>query len=119
LEDATAQVAGSRSLPAAEAAGMLGHHLTGAAHDDPISIGAHVRLVIAAIALWNTSYRQRAVEHLRALEVAATEALLAHLSPMDWAHVGLTRGRFFRADAAAAGGFGPLTDPADRLYRVT
>jgi TnpA family transposase len=76
-----------------------------------------LNLVIAAIALWNTLYVQRAVGHLRARDVAAPDALLAHQSPMGWAHVSLS-GDYLWADAAAAGGFRPLNDPADRLYRA-
>jgi TnpA family transposase len=76
-----------------------------------------LNLVIAAIALWNTLYMQRAVEHLRVRDVAAPDELLAHLSPMSWAHVGLT-GDYLWADAANASGFRPLNDPADRLYRA-
>jgi len=76
-----------------------------------------LNLVIAAIALWNTLYMQRAVEHLRESGVAAPDELLAHLSPMSWAHVGLT-GDYLWADAATANGSRPLNDPADRLYRA-
>ena len=76
-----------------------------------------LNLVIAAIALWTTLYMQRAVEHLREREIAAPDELLAHLSPMSWAHVGLT-GDYLWADAATADGFRPLNDPADRLYRA-
>jgi TnpA family transposase len=36
-----------------------------------------LNLVIAAIALWNTLYMQRAVEHLRARDVAVPDELLA------------------------------------------
>ena len=46
--------------------------------------------MIAAIALWNTLSMERAVEHLLVREAAAPDALLAHLSPMGWAHVSLT-----------------------------
>ena len=60
---------------------------------------------------------QRAVKHLRAREVAAPDALIAYLSPMGWAHVGLT-GDYLWAEAAAARGFRPLNDPADKLYRA-
>ena len=60
---------------------------------------------------------QRAVEHLRAREVTAPDELLAHLSPMSWAHVGLT-GDYLWADAASATGFRPLNEPEDRLYRA-
>ena len=76
-----------------------------------------LNLVIASIALWNTLYMRRAVQHLRERDVAAPDELLAHLSPMSWAHVGLT-GDYLWADAATAGGFRPLNDPADRLYRA-
>ena len=48
---------------------------------------------------------QRAVEHLRKREVAARDELLAHLSLMSWAHVGLT-GDYLWADAATAAGSG-------------
>jgi TnpA family transposase len=74
-------------------------------------------LVTAAIVYWNTLYMGRAVEHLQDREVAAPAELLAHLSPMSWAHIGLT-GDYLWADAATAGGFRPLNDPADRLYRA-
>ncbi|WP_419318633.1 hypothetical protein ACN2C7_17330 [Caulobacter sp. ErkDOM-E] len=52
-----------------------------------------------------------------ARELAAPDELLAHLSPMSSAHVGLT-GDYLWADAATAGVFRPLNDPADRLYRA-
>jgi len=73
--------------------------------------------VIAAIALWNTLYMERAVDHLRVRDVAAPDALLAHLSRIVWAHVSLT-GDYLWTDAVAAGVSRPLNDPADRLYRA-
>jgi len=76
-----------------------------------------LNLVIAAIALWNTLYMQRAVEHLREGGIAAPDELLTHLSPMSWAHVGLT-GDYLWADAVPASGFRPLNDPTDRLFRA-
>jgi hypothetical protein len=42
-------------------------------------------LVIAAIALWNILFTERADDHLRTRDVAAPDALLAHLSLMGWA----------------------------------
>jgi len=45
------------------------------------------------------------------------DALLAHRSPMGCAHISLT-GDYLWADAVAAGGFRPLNNPADRLYRA-
>jgi hypothetical protein len=76
-----------------------------------------LNLVIATIALWNTLYMERAVDHLRARDVAAPGALLAYLSPMGWAHVSLT-GDYLWAAAQSDGGFRPLNDPADTLYRA-
>ena len=65
-----------------------------------------LNLVIAAIALWNTLYMERAVDHLRARDVAAPDALLAHLSPMGWAQFSLTGDYLERGPSAvAAGGF--------------
>ncbi len=49
-----------------------------------------LNLVIAAIALWNTLYTERSVDHLHARDVAAPDALLAQPSPMGWAYVSLT-----------------------------
>jgi hypothetical protein len=60
-----------------------------------------LNLVIAAIALWNTLRKQRAVEHLQDREVAAPDELLAHLSPLSWAHIG-SPGDYLWADAATA-----------------
>ncbi|WP_436031585.1 Tn3 family transposase [Caulobacter sp. LjRoot300] len=60
---------------------------------------------------------QRAVEHLRERGAAAPDELLTHLSPMSWAHVGLT-GDYLWADAASGSGFRPLNDQTDRLYRA-
>ncbi len=64
-----------------------------------------LNLVIAAVALWNTLYMQRAVDHLRARGVAASDEFLAHLSPMSWAHVGLT-GDYLWANARPLAGSG-------------
>lgn len=60
---------------------------------------------------------ERAVEHLRAREVAAPDHLLAHLSPMSWAHISLT-GDYVWRDAAIVAGDTPLNDPTQRLYRA-
>jgi TnpA family transposase len=76
-----------------------------------------LNLVIAAIALWNSIYMDRAVAHLRASGVAAPDELLSHLSPMSWAHVGLT-GDYLWADAAASTGLKPLNESAQKLTRV-
>jgi TnpA family transposase len=76
-----------------------------------------LNLVIAALALWNTLYMERAVEHLRSREVSAPDHLLAHLSPMSWAHISLT-GDYVWKDAVIVAGDSPLNDPTARLYRA-
>ena len=47
-------------------------------------------LVIAAIALWNTVYLERAVKALRARGQVIDEDLLQRLSPLGWEHINLT-----------------------------
>lgn len=75
-----------------------------------------LNLVIAAIAYWNTLYLGRAAEHLKGRGEPVHEALLAHVSPMGWAHVGLTGDYLWeRPDAIAFGGERPLNDPGARL----
>jgi TnpA family transposase len=74
-----------------------------------------LNLVIAAIALWNTLYMERAVERLRSRGVAAPDPLIGHLSPMGWAHVSLT-GDYLWRDGAMVTGDRPLNDPTERLY---
>jgi TnpA family transposase len=49
-----------------------------------------LNLLIAAISYWNTLYLDRAVQHLGATDIEFDLALLAHLSPMGWAHISLT-----------------------------
>jgi TnpA family transposase len=75
-----------------------------------------LNLVIAAIAYWNTLYLERAVEHLRGRGEPVAEELLAHVSPMGWAHVGLTGDYLWeRPDVIIPGGYRPLNDPGARL----
>src|SRR3546814_1900284 len=49
-----------------------------------------LNLLIAAISYWNTVYLDRAAQHLNAVGTTFDAALLAHLSPMGWAHISLT-----------------------------
>jgi hypothetical protein len=46
-------------------------------------------LLVTAITLWNTRYLHRAIAALRETE-AVPDHLLAHLSPLGWAHINLT-----------------------------
>ena len=46
-------------------------------------------LVTAAIALWNTTYLQRATNHLTTHGQNIADELLQHLSPLGWEHINL------------------------------
>ena len=48
-----------------------------------------LNLVVAAIALWNTMYLQRAISALRKQQ-PVDDILLKHLSPLGWEHINLT-----------------------------
>ncbi len=45
---------------------------------------------VAAIILWNTVYRQRAVDYLRSNGHEPGPLDLIHLSPLGWEHINLT-----------------------------
>ena len=49
-----------------------------------------LNLVVAAIALWNTVYLERAIKMLRERGQVIPDDLLAHLSPLGWEHINLT-----------------------------
>lgn len=78
-----------------------------------------LNLIIAAISYWNTLYMERATQHLKATGAVIDDALLAHLSPMGWAHISLT-GDYLWSKAARlpAGSFHPLNDPLARLKSI-
>jgi TnpA family transposase len=78
-----------------------------------------LNLLIAAIAYWNTIYLDQATQHLRTIGAAFDPGLLAHLSPMGWAHISLTGDYLWdQARTLAAGEFRPLNDPMARLKLV-
>jgi TnpA family transposase len=67
-----------------------------------------LNLVVAAIALWNTVYLERAILALRQQQ-PVDEALLKHLSPLGWEHINLTGDYVWHANKrVAAGRFRPL-----------
>ncbi len=71
-----------------------------------------LNLLIAAISYWNTLYLDRAVQHLTTIGAEFDQALLAHLSPMGWAHISLTGDYLWeQARNLAAGEIRPLNDP--------
>jgi hypothetical protein len=49
-----------------------------------------LNLLVAAIILWNTTYLQRAVDHLRIQGHHPAFGDLARLSPLGWEHINLT-----------------------------
>src|SRR5258705_1215690 len=49
-----------------------------------------LNLLVAAIILWNTTYLQRAVDHLHNQGHHPAFGDLAHLSPLGWEHINLT-----------------------------
>jgi hypothetical protein len=72
--------------------------------------------VIAAITLWNTVYLERAVNALRQ-RGAVNDALLGHIAPLDWNHIGLTGDYNWHANKRVAkGGFrSPAAGSIDRI----
>jgi TnpA family transposase len=49
-----------------------------------------LNLLVAAIILWNTTYLQRAIDHLRNQGQHPAPGDLVHLSPLGWEHISLT-----------------------------
>ena len=57
-----------------------------------------LNLVVAAIALWNTVYLERAIRALQERSYVCDQQLLAHLSPLKWEHINLTGDYHWRRD---------------------
>jgi hypothetical protein len=73
-----------------------------------------LNLVVAAIVLWNTVYLERAIKALRDSGQFVDEALLPHLAPLGWEHVGLTGDYLWRqSKPVEQGRFRPLRKPAE------
>jgi len=67
-----------------------------------------LNLVVAAIALWNTFYLERAADAL-ARSRAVDFALFQHVSPLGWEHINLTGDYTWHTNKRVAkGGFRPL-----------
>ena len=74
-----------------------------------------LNLVVAAITLWNALYLERAVTLLGKSQAVDT-ALLQHVSPLGWEHVGLTGAISWHYDKRVAkGGFRTLRPLGIRL----
>ena len=70
-----------------------------------------LKLLVAAIILWNTRYRGPAFDALRARGDAVPPELIRHVAPLGWEHVGLTGDYVWAADAQPIpGALRPLRD---------
>src|SRR3954468_7042628 len=75
-------------------------------------------LLTAAIVHWNTTYLDRAVQHLRTQGVVISNELLAHVAPLGWEHIALT-GEYDWNAGKPTNGLRPLRDiPAAFLPRA-
>jgi len=59
-------------------------------YENQLHRASGLNLLVAAIILWNTTYLQRAVEHLCESGHQPAPGDLAHLSPLGWEHINLT-----------------------------
>ena len=66
-------------------------------------------LLTAAIVHWNTTYLDRAVQHLRAQGVVISNELLSHVAPLGWEHIALT-GEYDWNAGKLTNGLRPLRD---------
>ena len=57
-----------------------------------------LNLVVAAIALWNTVYLERAISALQERSYVFDQKLLVHLSPLKWEHINLPGDYHWRRD---------------------
>ena len=67
-----------------------------------------LNLVIPAIVYWNTSYIDKAVNHLRRERRLANPNLLRHVSPLGWEHIVLTGDYDWNSGAAERTNARPL-----------
>jgi TnpA family transposase len=99
-------------------------HRLGRLRDRAVEAQQHrasgLALVTAAIALWNTTYLDRALDSLRQQGEFVPDKLLAHLAPVGWQHINLTGDYLWDADASVGpDGFRPLrTTIAQPLARA-
>ena len=91
------EIGWDRLIASRDAIAALGDLAT----EDPLSLaaGRHdaqqrrvmaLNLVIAAIIYWNTSYMDKAADHLRRQSRLPDPSLLRHVSPLGWDHIVLT-----------------------------
>ena len=99
-------------------------HRLGRLRDRAVEAQQHresgLALVTAAIALWNTTYLDRALNPLRQQGELVPDKLLAHVAPVGWQHINLTGDYLSEPDASVGpDGFRPLrTTIAQLLARA-
>ena len=67
-----------------------------------------LNLVIAAIVYWNTSYMDKATDHLRRHGQLPDPSLLRHVSPLGWEHIVLKGNYDWNSRAAERTNIRPL-----------
>ena len=85
------------------------------------SLTAPLNLLVAAIILWNTTYLQRAIDHLRKQGHHPKPGDLAHLSPLGWEHVNLTGDYVWGSQISVSentGGLRPLRTPQEAFAKA-
>lgn len=95
-------------------------HRLGRLRDRAVEAQQHrasgLALVTAAIALWNTTYLDRAIQLLRREGEFVPDELLAHLAPVGWQHINLTGDYLWGTDASIGpDGFRPLRHVPQQL----
>ncbi|MCE5222279.1 MAG: Tn3 family transposase [Clostridium sp.] len=55
---------------------------------DQLQRASALNILINAISIWNTTYLQKAIDHLKQND-AVDESLLKHISPLGWEHINL------------------------------
>jgi hypothetical protein len=72
--------------------------LRGRTYENQQHRASGLNLLVAAIALWNTVYLERAINALQERSFVIDQRLLAHLSPLKWEHIKLTGDYHWRRD---------------------
>ena len=66
-----------------------------------------LKLAIAAIVYWNSTYIADAVNHLRSIGKQVSDELLAHTSPLGWGHIAFSIDFLWDRAAAMPSGSAP------------
>lgn len=87
-------------------------HRAGRLRDHGLQAQSHrasaLNLVAGAIVLWNTTYLEAAMRHLKRQGRPVPIDMLAHLSPLGWQHINLTGDYLWTEPATKPGQLRPL-----------